>query len=104
MELCVLEGSTLSVMLPEEIDHHTAGGLARRIDDAMLRNCPSELIFDFGKVRFMDSSGIGLLIGRYRNMQCIGGQVYMRGASQHMSKIIAMSGVEKYIRKYEEAR
>ena len=52
----------------------------------------------------MDSSGIGLLIGRYRNIECLGGSVYTYGVRGHMEKLIAMSGIEKYIGKYEETK
>ncbi len=95
---------TIFVKLPDEIDHHRAGKLAETIDEMIIEKAPEELVFDFSDVSFMDSSGIGLLIGRYRNMKCLGGNVYMQGLSGYMAKLIALSGVEKYIGKYEEIK
>lgn len=104
MELYIKKGETLFVKLPDEIDHHKAKALAEKIDEAIVERGPKELVFDFSGVRFMDSSGIGLLIGRYRNMKCLGAQVYMQGVTGHMAKLIALSGVEKFIGKYEEIK
>ncbi len=104
MELYMQNEMTLFVKLPVEIDHHRAKSLADKIDEAVIQKAPQELVFDFSGVEFMDSSGIGLLIGRYRNMKCLGGNVYMQGLSGHMAKLIALSGVEKYIGKYEEIK
>lgn len=104
MELYVQNGEVMFVKLPEEIDHHKAGGLAAEIDEAVIEKSPKELIFDFSKVQFMDSSGIGLLIGRYRNMKCFGGRVYMKGVAGRIEKMIALSGLQKYIGKYEEIK
>ena len=104
MELFMKKGDMLFVKLPDEIDHHKVSGLALEVDKAIVEKEPQELVFDFSNVRFMDSSGIGLLIGRYRNMHCVGGKVYTYGASGHMAKLIALSGIEKYIGKYEETK
>jgi len=104
MKLCMQSGKALFVSLPGEIDHHKASALAREIDDAIIEVAPKELVFDFSSVRFMDSSGIGLLIGRYRNMKCLEGQVYMSNVTGHMAKVISLSGLEKYIGKYEDRK
>jgi len=104
MELFMKKGEVLFVKLPNEIDHHKVRTLATVVDEAIVEKAPKELVFDFSNVRFMDSSGIGLLIGRYRNMKCFGGSVYTYGASTHMTKLINMSGVEKFIGKYEETK
>ncbi len=101
MELFMQKGEILFVKLPEEIDHHKVRSLAMEIDQAIVEKAPEKVVFDFDKVQFMDSSGIGLLIGRYRNMQCLGGSVCIYGVHGHMEKLIAMSGIEKYIGKYE---
>lgn len=104
MEVYMQKGEKLFVKLPGEIDHHKVRTLALEIDTAIVEKAPQELIFDFSDVRFMDSSGIGLLIGRYRTMKCFGGCVYTSGAKGHMAKLIAMAGIEKYIGKYEETK
>ena len=63
---------TLTAYLKGEIDHHNAGALRSCIDEAIGRAFPEMLCLDFAKVSFMDSSGIGLIMGRYRMMQEIG--------------------------------
>ena len=102
MKLLVKEGNTLFVTLPEEIDHYQTPGLAEKIDTAMLGGEINHIVFDFAGTRFMDSSGIGLLVGRYRKMQSMGGQVSIRNVKGHMAKILQLSGIEKLIGKHEE--
>ena len=62
------EDNVLIVTLPEEIDHHKTSELAEQIDETLLNGTADKVIFDFAKTRFMDSSGIGLLVGRYRKV------------------------------------
>ena len=102
MNFLIQEGNTLFVILPGEIDHHQTFDLAERIDESLVNDCPTKLVFDFKFTKFMDSSGVGLLVGRYRKMQSLGGQVYLRNVRGHMSKILQLSSVEKIIGKYEE--
>lgn len=102
MNFLVQEGEVLFVSLPEEIDHYQTRTLAEWIDDAIFKGEPDKVVFDFANTRFMDSSGVGLLAGRYQKMRSIGGQVYMRNAKGQMSRILHLSGLEKIIGKYEE--
>ena len=102
MDFLEQKGDTMFVRLPQEIDHHHVHSLSERIDGAMIGQCPNKLVFDFSAVRFMDSSGIGLLIGRQRIMQRFGGQVYVQNVQGHIAKLLKLSGIEKMIRKYEE--
>lgn len=102
MNFLVQEGDVLFVSLPEEIDHYKTGTLAEWIDDAIWEGEPDKVVFDFSKTKFMDSSGVGLLAGRYQKMQSVGGEVYMQHVHGHMAKIIQLSGLEKIIGKYEE--
>ena len=104
MNLLTQKGDTLLVTLPPEIDHHYARVLAEGIDEALLNGDMVRLVFDFGNTRFMDSSGIGLLVGRYRKVQSIGGQMSVRGVNPQMARILQLSGVEKMIGKYEETK
>ncbi len=96
------EGDTLMVVLPEEIDHHHTPELAEEIDMVLLNGNADKLIFDFAQTKFMDSSGIGLLVGRYRKVQSLGGEVYLQNVTGHIKKILQLSGIEKFIRKYGE--
>lgn len=88
---------TLLVEITEEIDHHTTEKLRRKIDDDITRYMPRKVIFDFNKVSFMDSAGIGMIIGRYKMVNMIGGTVQMKNVKKSIKKIFQMSGVEKLI-------
>ena len=102
MNFLVQEGDVLFVRLPEEIDHYQTRALAEWIDDAIFEGEPDKLVFDFAKTKFMDSSGVGLLAGRYQKMKGVGGHVYVHNVKGHMVKILKLSGLEKIIGKYEE--
>ena len=60
------ERKILIMEITEEIDHHTTNRIRSRADFEIERHMPKKAIFDFNKVTFMDSSGIGMLIGRYK--------------------------------------
>ena len=81
----------LMIRLPEEIDHHSV--ICRRADHMMLDNSVSHIVFDFSDTKFMDSSGIGVLAGRYRKISCFGGKVYVIHANRRIRKILEMSGI-----------
>ena len=63
---------TLLVEITEEIDHHSTEKMRRLIDDDITRYMPRKVIFDFNKVSFMDSAGIGMIIGRYKMFNMFG--------------------------------
>ena len=76
-----------------EIDHHIAPQIRGEID-ARCESCrPSRLILDFGKVGFLDSSGIGLVMGRYRMISLIGGKLEVVNVPQNLRKIFVLSGL-----------
>ena len=85
-----------------EIDHHTASKLRDEIDEAMTAFHCRHLILDMKRVSFMDSSGIGVIMGRYRTVYLLGGEVWAVNANERMKKILSMSGVTKIIQVYEE--
>ena len=62
----------LLLEITEEIDHHLVDILRRKIDNEITRYMPRKIIFDFSNVSFMDSAGIGMVIGRYKTMNMIG--------------------------------
>ncbi|MBR2704620.1 MAG: anti-sigma factor antagonist [Clostridia bacterium] len=88
---------TLLVEITEEIDHHVADILRRKIDEDITRYMPRKVIFDFNKVSFMDSAGIGMVIGRYKMVNMIGGVTQMKNVRTSIKKIFEMSGVSKII-------
>lgn len=88
------EGATLTAVLIGELDHHAAGDLRSRIDTAALSCRCKRLILDLGRLTFMDSSGIGLMMGRYRLVQSLGGQLTVVGASPRIREMIRLAGLD----------
>ncbi len=85
----------VTAWLSGEIDHHAAIDLRRQIDEAVLAGPPPLLVLDFGGVTFMDSSGIGLIMGRYRLMQESGGRLLVRQVPRPLRKVMKVSGLDK---------
>lgn len=93
------EGSTLYVMLPNEIDHYRTPVLSEQIDRELLYGNVDKVVFDFEHTSFMDSSGIGLLVGRYRKLKSLDGQICLQNVNGQMARILQLSGIEKFIKK-----
>lgn len=87
--------------LSGEIDHHLAKGIREEIDSAVERIIPEHLVLDFGGVTFMDSSGIGLVMGRYKLMQTFGGTVSVENVPKSLSKVMDIAGVSKLCKSSE---
>lgn len=83
----------MTAKLYGEIDHHRARVMREMIDSAAERNKPSILYLDFGGVTFMDSSGIGLIMGRYRTMNLLGGEVRVLNIPKSMERMVELSGL-----------
>lgn len=96
------ERRTLSVCFEQEIDHHICNIVKKEVDYEIQKNMPKTLIFDFKNVKFMDSSGIGLLLGRYKHMLRLGGEVIVTNTNDKTKKILEMSGIQKIIPILEE--
>lgn len=86
---------TLEVAFEEEIDHHSCLKFAIMIDDAIKKYLPKKVLFDFENVAFMDSSGIGMLIGRYRKIIRNGGTAEIVNLRPELHRIFEMSGILK---------
>lgn len=86
---------TLTVYIQGELDHHSAKEIRSRIDGEILRRNPKFLELDFQKVTFMDSSGIGLVMGRYKIMSEKGGKVIVLNPTPPIKKIMMISGISK---------
>lgn len=89
---------SLVVEITEEIDHHVADKIRRSVDNEITRYMPRKTIFDFSRVTFMDSAGIGMIIGRYKMMKLIGGSLEIQNVSDSAKKILEMSGILKIIK------
>lgn len=84
----------LTAYLEGEIDHHNAKGMRTQIDEVVIRQRPKLLILDFRGVSFMDSSGIGLVMGRYRQMQQIeNGKIQIAGVTRQTAKVMRLAGL-----------
>lgn len=88
---------SLLFKITEEIDHHAVEKLRRKADLEIEKHIPRKVIFDFSNVTFMDSAGIGLLLGRYKNITSLGGRLEVINATETVNKILIMSGVNKII-------
>ena len=92
-----LDGRTMIIHLAEDLDHHNAEYI-REMSDGYLEKYPiNQIIFDFSEVSFMDSSGIGVVMGRYKQMLYAGGCVYVYGVGANIDKIFQMSGLYKLV-------
>ncbi len=83
--------------ISEEIDDYTVRKIRRRADYEIERYMPKRVIFDFDSVTFMDSAGIGLIIGRYKFVNMLGGKLELTNLTQNVKKIFEMSGILKII-------
>ena len=83
--------------IEEDIDECCVQKIRRRIDNEIQRYMPKEVIFDFSNVSFMDSAGIGLIIGRYKFTNMLGGKLEVANLTQSVRKIFEMSGILKLI-------
>lgn len=93
--------NTLIAAPAGEIDHHSAAAVRKKIDDAIEKNSCTDVLFDMSGVEFMDSSGIGIILGRYNKVSANGGRVYITGESEYMRKILDMAGVFRIIQRVE---
>lgn len=88
-----LHGNTMIAELYGEMDHHGAEKIRHDIDEMIGIYDAKHLIFDFGKVNFMDSAGIGVILGRYRKLKQQGGEVLLVRCGQRIRSILHMAGV-----------
>ena len=92
MEQFAVIDNYLCIKMPQEVDHHGAAGI-RLLLNEKVRN----IVFDFEDTTFMDSSGIGIIIGRYRKISCFGGKVYAIHADERIRRILKASGMSSII-------
>lgn len=85
------------VHLSGELDQHLVDQLRVQMDHTISNQSIKHLIFDFANVTFMDSSGIGMIIGRYKQINRMGGQVFIVGATANLQRILNISGLLKII-------
>ena len=91
------EDKQLIFKLNEDIDECAVQKIRRKLDNEIERYMPKEVIFDFNNVSFMDSAGIGLIIGRYRIANMLGGAVEIANVKDSIKRILELSGILKII-------
>ena len=94
-------GETVTAYLAGELDHHSAKEMREAIDNAVELNMPSRLVLNFKNGSFMDSSGIGLVMGRYRILSRTGAELNITGTSPQIYKVMKLAGIER-LAKLEE--
>ena len=85
------------IQLVGEIDHHSAVAVRTAIDDMIRSKRPCELVVDMSAVDFMDSSGLGLIMGRYALVKQYGGTLAVLDPSPAVLKIMRLAGMERMI-------
>ena len=93
-------GQILIIHLPRELDHHNCRNLRYETDLLLSENYINKVIFDFSRTEFMDSSGIGVLLNRYKQMAGSGGEVAICGAGSQVRRILTMGGVYRLIKHF----
>ena len=90
-------GQRMVIHVPKELDHHTALPIREQTEEIMQHKRITEIEIDFSQTEFMDSSGIGMLMGRYRQVSHRGGQMYAVHVGQRVRKILDMAGISRVV-------
>lgn len=90
-------GTTLVAKLHGELDHHSASEIREKVDLKLTSGIYHCLVFDFEHLTFMDSSGIGVIMGRVKNMAAVGGKVSVANPNSNIEKMLHMGGLDRYI-------
>ena len=91
----LVEGDALTVRLVGEIDHHAAARVREEIDAQIYRYRPRRTVLDLSGIEFMDSSGLGLLMGRISLMRTLGGETVLKNPTDRVLRIVRLSGLER---------
>lgn len=88
-------GEVLTARLVGELDHHEAAPIREQIDEAILLNRPTLVIIDFSDLTFMDSSGIGLVMGRSNTAKSVNAELHICGMTNNVYKVMKLSGLDR---------
>lgn len=97
-----VNGTTMVIHLKKDLDHHNAVYIREMADGYVDKYPINKIIFDFRQVEFMDSSGIGVIMGRYKQMSYVGGTVYVYGIGKNVDRIFEMSGLYKLVKRWNQ--
>lgn len=89
------DGQTLYAVPSGGIDHHTARPIREQIDDAVTDRMATRLVLDLSKVDFMDSAGLGLILGRLRHVSAGGGKLVLLDPGTDIMRILRLAGIDK---------
>lgn len=92
-----MSDKTLVITVDGEIDHHTAKFIRDEIDKAIYYYRPQNAVMDLSAITFMDSSGLGLILGRYTQMVQLGGTFKLKDPTPQITKILVLAGVDRLI-------
>ena len=95
------KGQVLIIHLPKELDHHNCRNLKYETDLLLAENYINRIIFDFSRTEFMDSSGIGILLNRYKQMTANGGKVAVCGVNAQVQRILTIGGIGRLMEYYD---
>lgn len=95
----ILENDTLTIVMDRDLDHHNAMLVKEKADDYVYDGRAINIVFDFKNTSFMDSSGIGVVMGRYRLVKPLGGTVSVKNVKSSVDRIFTISGLYKIINK-----
>ena len=98
----IRDGDRVVVRLAGELDHCCAQTVRRELDTLIADPSIRTLILDFTTLQFMDSSGIGVILGRYRQLRERGGQVAVIHMNRHVARIFHMSGMDRVIHQLDK--
>ena len=93
-----MDGGVLEVKLMGEIDHHNAVSVRSDIDGLIFDLRPQKVVLDLSEISFMDSSGLGLIMGRYALIKDFGGTLSLRAPTVAVMKILTLAGMERMIK------
>lgn len=95
--VCDTSGKTVTVYVRGEIDHHTAVDVRNGIDAMLFEKRPNQLRLELSGVGFMDSSGLGLIMGRLSVMKALGGGLLLLNPSRETRRILSLAGIERIV-------
>ena len=98
---CEQEKNCLRVYVPRELDHHEADRLKQEADFFIETGQVKTLVFDFAGTEFMDSSGIGILLNRYKEMKASGGKTCLYGAGPQVLRVLKIAGIPALMEMYD---
>lgn len=92
--------NTLFLRLPPEIDHHSSSEIRERTEEYLRQGGIRCIVFDFSRTTFMDSSGVGAILGRYKRMREKGGSVAVCHADERIRRILRISGIDRLVEEW----